>query len=176
MPRKATTKPGPPKGHMPDFGGVPGELVDAAGLPAGVVWGAKLRKSPYDPLLLQLAEAGAGKVLRFGDARARASVITRARKLGLRVTCGEAGGALFVRLDGRGEDDVRATRRDHIRTGLKVSGGATPMALTKLLRDKGDTTVDVNRVESILGQMLRAGEVIRQEGGVWRLPPARRAA
>jgi hypothetical protein len=178
MPRKTSaSKPGPQKGHVPDFSGVPGELVDAAVVPADVIWGHKARKSPYDPLLLQLAEAGAGKVLRFSEPKAKSSIPARAKKLGLRVTCGEAGGgALFVRFDGRVEDDKRETRREILKGALKVTVGASVMALTQVLRDKGDTTVDANIVGAILMQMLKAGEVIQQEGGTWRLNPARRTA
>ena len=113
--KTVANKPGPaPKGRRPDMTGVPGVLVDAQLAPVEIVWGNRLRKSPYDPLLHQLAEAGAGKFLKFPDTRARVSVIARARKLGLKVTCGEQAGALYVRFDGRVEDDVKATRRTHL--------------------------------------------------------------
>lgn len=175
--KKMAKDPGPaPKGRMPNMAGVPGELVDEAALPAGVAWGSKTRISPYDPLLRQLAEAGPGKALKFGDTRARTSINVRAKKLGLRVTCGEAGGALFVRFEGRVDDNKRETRREIIRGALKITVGATAMALTNTLREKGDASVDVNIVEAILAQMAKAGEVVQQDSGGWRLNPMRRVA
>lgn len=163
------------KRARPDFSGVPGELVDASVLPAGLHWGTKLRGSPYDGLLRQLAEAGTGKVLKFGNPKARVSVNVRARKLGMRVTCAEADGVLFVRFGGSAGEDLKGSRRERIRGVLKVSAGATPFHVAKVLRDKGDEHADAQIVEAILTQMARAGEVVRGEGDQWRLNPRQRA-
>ncbi|MCU1328340.1 MAG: hypothetical protein JWN34_3710, partial [Bryobacterales bacterium] len=52
--------PSPTKGIKPVFTGVPGALIDS--IPEDVVFGErKMKTSPYDPLLLQLKAAGAGK-------------------------------------------------------------------------------------------------------------------
>ena len=64
--------PAPAKGIRPNVTGVAGFLVDEA--PVGIEFGARKRTSPYDPLLIQLREAGPGKFLKFADLRARGSV------------------------------------------------------------------------------------------------------
>jgi hypothetical protein len=169
-------KPGPKKGHVPDFSGVPGELVAADAVPAGIHWGTKLRGSPYDPLLKELAEAGAGKMLKFGNARARTSIVLRARKLGLKVVCGEDGGALYVKFVGREGDDLANARREKIRQALKIVVGITLSKLLLHLRDKGDVTIDAPTLQLILSQMMRAGEIIHADGDQWRLNPMRKVA
>ena len=163
---KKIARPAP--GVRPDITGVPGELVPLAGL--DLHFGKSLRTSPYDPLLEQLDKAGPGNALRFGDLRARVSVVARAKKLGLHVSFAVSGNTLYVRLDGRAADDKHATRREQIKAALKF-GPLAAMKLTALLREKGDATVDASLVENILGQMMRAGEVVHQEGGAWALAP-----
>jgi hypothetical protein len=165
-----TTKRG-----RPDFSGVPGELVDAAVVPAGLHFGTKLRGSPYDGLLKQLADAGAGKMLKFGDPKARVSINVRARKLGLKVSCAEDGNVLWVRFDGRADDDVKASRREKILGVLKF-GPNTAIRLAHVLREKGDENVDASLVEAICVQVARSGEILRQEGGTWALNPRHKAA
>lgn len=165
-----TKKPGPKKGTMPDMSGVPGELVSDSTLPEDIHWGAKRRMSPYDGPLKALADAGPGKVLRFGELKARLSVPARAKKLGLRIECGEKDGVLYVRYLGHVEDDVKASRRSEILGALKF-GPATAMKLANLLRMKGDSVVDAQLVEAILVQLARTGEVVTREGGEYGLNP-----
>ena len=99
-PKKGTmpnNKMGPKKGTMPNLAGVPGQLVDDA--PPDILFGPrKTKTSPYDPLLLQLQKAGAGKFLRFEDLRARPSLTARAKKLNIKILFGEQGSTLWVTL------------------------------------------------------------------------------
>lgn len=167
---------GSKKGKPIDFSGTPGGLVDAGEEPQGVAWGGKTRKSPYDALLRQLEAAGEGKRLLFRDVKARTSVAVRARKLGIKVLIGEdSAGQLWVKLAAAADDPVGAVRREKILGCLKF-GASDAIHLAVALREKGDLTVDGETVNAILGQMARSGEVIAQEGGKYRLNPARKAA
>jgi hypothetical protein len=148
--------------------GVPGEIVSVDGLQ--LVFGPRARQSPYDPLLQQLVDAGPGRALKFGDARARVALTSRAKKMGLRISFAISGDSLYVRLDGGVTEDVKATRRGRIKEALKF-GTQTAMHITNHLREKGDSSIDVNLTESILLQMLRTGDLIRQEDGRWKLNP-----
>lgn len=172
MAKAAVSPLAPKKGRRPDFTGVPGEIVSLDGL-GDLHWGNKLRGSPYDALLYQLAAAGQGKALKFGDERARASITVRARKKGYKVSFAVQGGALYVRFDGRVDDDVKARRREQILGALKFGPSAAPK-LASILRGKGDEIVDGQMVVAILVQMQRDGHVIRQEGDNWALNTARR--
>jgi len=134
-----------------------------------------LRGSPYDALLEQLAAAGPGKGLKFGDVKARASVTVRARKKGMRVSFAVAGDVLYVRFDGRVEDDVHGGRRAAILTALR-RGPANPITLAVILRANGDANLDGETVVVILAQMARTGEVVRGEGDRWALNPVKKAA
>lgn len=160
----------------PDFSGVVGELLTSdLGLP--LIWGNKLRVSPYDAQLDQLVEATEtakkqGKpqpVLKFGQLKARASLCVRARKKNLRISIAEYGGALYVRVDGHLDDKIRETRRLRILGALKQFGVQSATAISVKLREEGDTAADGGIVNAILGQMLKSGDVIQQEGGLWRL-------
>jgi hypothetical protein len=154
----------------PDFTGVPGALVALEGL-GGLVFGKHLRTSPYDPLLDQLLAAGSGKALKFGDVKAKASLLLRAKKKGLRVSFAEDGaGALYVRIDGSATEDLRGVRREQIQSALKL-GPLSAIKLAVKLRESGDTSVDGQMVEAILGQMQREGVVIKRESGDWIASP-----
>ena len=156
--------------RVPDFTGVPGQLASSDEI-AGLEFGAKLRKSPYDALLDQLAIAPKGSALKFGDLKCRPSIYSRARKKGLRISFAERGGALFVRFDGRDDDDVRATtRRAAILAALKL-GPMSHVKITNKLRDAGDSVLDAAATDAILHQMFKVGQVLRQEGGNWALNP-----
>lgn len=174
--------PAPRKGVRPMLDGVPGEIVSLDGL--NLVFGHRLRVSPYDTLLDQLAEATDKAVeakqprpgLKFGNIRAKASVYSRAKRKGLLVSFAEVGQALYVRLDGHVEENARETRRGKIRTLLASGQALTHQAIAVKLRESGDATVDAPLVDAILAQMMKAGEVIRQESGAWKLNPARAKA
>lgn len=173
--------PAPRKGVRPSMDGVPGELISLEGL--NLVFGHRLRISPYDVLLDQLAASTDKAVeekqprpgLKFGDVRAKASVYTRAKKKGLLVSFAEVGRVLYVRLDGRADDHAKETRRGSIRKLLANGVALTHVAIAARLREAGDASVDAQLVDAILAQMLKAGDVIRQDGGAWKLNPARKA-
>lgn len=171
---KETVAVKPQSKRIPNFSGVSGELIPAD--PALLlVFGNRCRISPYDGLLDQLAEktngGGAGGfLLRFGDTRARAAVQVRARKKGLRISFAESGGSLFVRLDGSASKDLHETRREAIKHILRTQP-MTAMRLAAKMRDSGDPAATGPLVESILLQMLKAAEVVRQEGDTWALNP-----
>jgi hypothetical protein len=164
-------KPGPKKGQRIDFRGVPGEMVST---PTDLEFSAVKRKeSPYDPLLIQLSKAGPGHVLKFGDLKARTSVTVRAKKKGFRVSFAERDGVLFVRFDGSAEGDQQNTRKVKILEVLKTG----PMSYLKVcnrLRDAGDTLIDGPLAELLLMQMLKAGQVVKQEGGAYGLSPVKK--
>jgi hypothetical protein len=151
----------------PDFTGQKGELVSAEGF-AALHWGGRLKTSPYDALLDQLAAAGAGMLLKFGSVKAKASVYSRAKKKGMRVSFAEQQGTLFVRYDGSAAEDLGQSRRGAIRKQLARG----PVALHKLagaLREAGDPTLDSPTLSAILGQMVKAGEVVAREGNEYGL-------
>jgi hypothetical protein len=156
-----------------NFSGVPGEIVAVTEMPSMLIFGRKpCRLSPYDPLLKQLAESGAGKILRFGDAKCRTSIGVRARRLGLRVSCAEDDKRqLWVRFDGRIEEVLKSTRREKILTALK-SGPMNKFSVAARLREQGDGTFDAVFAEVILSGLVKTGEVIRREGDTWALNPA----
>ena len=140
-----------------------------------LVFGNQGRKSPYDPLLDQLAAAQPGMALKFGDVRVRSSLYARAKKKGLRISFAESGGALYLRFDDRMDDDVKAGRRKEILMALMV-GPATSAKIAVVMRDKGDRNVDGALVEVSCAQMQRAGELVKMECGAWALNLAKKAA
>ena len=157
-------------GVRPDVHGVPGEL---APLPSDLLFGSRLRQSPYDGLLQQLKAAtlawkdtepcvGAQPGLVFGEMRARTSLAVRAKKLGLRISFAEKGAKLYVRLDGVEGDQTRHIRHARIVAAL-TNAPHSLAAITKKLRERGDTLVDMQMTEAILGGMAKTGEVIRRE-------------
>lgn len=155
----------PEKRARPNFAGVPGELIAADGL--DLVFGSRLKVSPYDALLEKLA-AAPGMFLRFPDPRAKASVYLRAKKKGFRLSYAEKEGLLFVRFDGRVDDDVRAKRRLEIMEVLKL-GPSSPIPLANKLRERGDAGVQAGDVETICLQLIKTGELVRQEGNTFAL-------
>jgi hypothetical protein len=167
---------GPQKGVKPNCDGVPGEIVDLAEVGPAAIWGRKNTKvSPYDLPLAQLAEAGPGKVLKFGDPRAWSSVGVRAKKLGFRVSRAVVDGKLFVRFDGRLDDDLRAARREKIIGCLRRQPGMTTHQVNIAVRDSGDTTFDAVLAELYLTQLVKTGDAIKRDGGTWALNPMRPA-
>jgi hypothetical protein len=153
----------PTKGVKPKFDGVIGALVTEA--PDGVLFGQKLRQSPYDPLLKQLRDAGAGKFLRFESLRAKPSIAARAKKLGIRVLFGEQGDVLWVtlaaadlRTDGAAEQPTRKTNSDLVLEGLDAKRD-TAGALTTWLRSNGAPGIGISQVDELLRQLARAGKI-----------------
>jgi hypothetical protein len=166
------TKTETKKRARPNFAGVAGELLPQA--PEGLVFG-RMKASPYDALLDQLAAAPRAAALKFGDVKARSSVALRAKKKGLRVSFNASTGVLYVRFDGRVDDDVRQDRRDKIRGLLGKLGPLTSIKMANRLRENGDATIDAATAETILLQMMRAGDLVRQEGGAFGLAPGKKA-
>ena len=148
--------------------GVPGEIISLEGLT--LVWGGRKKVSPYDTLLNQLVAAGVGKGLKFSDERAKASVWARAKRLGLRVSYAVDGKDLYVRLDGRIDDDLKGSRRARILEALK-NGPRSAGELLNSIREKGDATIDLPTVEAILSQMVRGGDLVKQDGGKYGKGP-----
>jgi hypothetical protein len=159
-------KIGKQPGHAPDMKGTPGTFLEA--IPAGIVFAPKGRISPYDALLIKLRDAcegpraaGAPKPgLVFDDAKAQTSLYVRAKKMG----------KLYVRYDGRIGDDDKTKRRAAILNLLARSPGPMKyIAITNQLRAAGDELLEAGLVDSILVQLMKSGEVIRIEGGAWKL-------
>lgn len=165
---------GKPKGIKPDFTGVPGELVPIDGLQLSFGRGGRI--SPYDALLIKLSESAKGNALKFASVRAKASVAVRSKKLGFRVSFAELGGALYVRYEGRIDEDIRAQRRTAITAVLKKHGPQSSIAISTLLRGAGDTSLNAGDIELIVLQMLKDGTVLRQEGNMWALNPRAKVA
>lgn len=166
----------PPSRKKPDMTGVPGEVVSLEGLELS--FGFK-KASPYDALLLGLVDSPdrAKQALKFNNPRCRPSVYSRARKLGIRVTFAERDGVLYVRVDGRLDEDIRAKRRSAIVAALRAKGCTlTHIKLTNILRDAGDESLDAASVDAILHQMLRTGQIVRGEGATWAVNPAYKGA
>lgn len=154
-----------------DFTGTPGKMVDASQLD-GLVFGGRAKVSPYDKLLTELKEATpkppSKVVLEFESLKARASVYARAKKLEMRVSFAELGGKLYVRYEGDLGEDVIAKRRQAIldnMSGIPVSYIEMKNKLVAL----GDVSVTAAEVDIILVQLMKAGKVVRQDGGKWRL-------
>jgi hypothetical protein len=162
-----TAAPKPATRKAPDFSGVAGKLVEA---PTDLHFGARAgRGSPYDALLEQLA-ASKGKVLEFGDTRARPSVYARAKKLGLRVLFAESGNTLYVKFGGWAPDSerwkalVRAAIREVVTTQPR-----NEIQIAVALRATGVNDVDAGTVGAILKQMEQSGDVQRQRDGSWAM-------
>lgn len=144
----------------PDFTGVPGEFCKPDGL--NLVFGKKLRGSPYDGLLLELAKR-TGELLVFGDIKARASIYARAKKLQMALEYAESGGKLYVRFAGLLPDhpDFKSQRRDRIMAALP----GTPIQVARAIGD-GLTAQDV---EIHLRQAQRDKLVtMDSHTGVWK--------
>jgi hypothetical protein len=157
----------PTKGVRPNFDGVDGIMLAARDVPSAVMFGSSGRKSPYDAKLRQLVEAGDSSVLCFGDTRARASVWSRAKKLGIKIECGEHANKLYVRLlkASAAPDapsvktavvaDVKVRNRSAILDALRRSI-TTPEAIAADLRTKGHN-LDAPIVRSMLKSMQSDG-------------------
>lgn len=161
-------KAAPAATKRPDFNGVPGKLVAA---PEGLQFGPKGRHSPYDSLLQQLATAKS-QVLEFGDARAKASVYSRATKLGMKVEFAERGVALYVRFGGWKPDSEqwRKLARVAILEAIKTQPRMV-IQVTNAVRATGLNDVDAGTIDAILKQMEQEGTVARQRDGSWALKP-----
>jgi hypothetical protein len=152
--------------------GVPGELVDIA--PADILFGERrLKTSPYDPLLLQLKNAGAGKFLKFGDLRCRPSLTVRAKKLGLKILFGEQGQTLWVTLAKADLDAVggpiepqpaRPAMTDLV---LKALGAKRNTAgeIVSWMRSNGATGIGITQVDGLLSNLARAGKIKLRRSG-----------
>lgn len=173
----------PTKGIRPNTAGVAGALVSIAEI--ALEFGRSTKNSPYDALLDELATAtdAANEKnqprpgLRFDDARAKPSIYARAKKKGLRVVFAiGADGALYVRMEGRDTDQVKAQRRDAIRKMLVPGTALTYIQIANKLRADGDAMIDAATVDAIMLQLMKAGDVIRQDGGAWKSAPLRKVS
>lgn len=156
--------PASKKGRRIDFSGVPGELVD---LPGGLTF-SKTKISRYDALLEQLAVAGAGRVLKFGALKARASVHVRAKKLGMQVLCAELDGCLYFKFAGWAPDSERA--KQMVRAKILEVLGTNPRTEIQVaveLRKQGLTDMDAATAGAVLKQMEQLGQTSRKSDGTW---------
>lgn len=169
----------PTKGVKPNMTGVPGEFVTLNALPFEA-WQRSSKVSPYDTLLDDLRkrteEAKANgdaslPGLRFADPRAKASLYARGKRKGLQVGFAIFDGALYVRIDGvtRAVEDIKEKRRAQIRKLLEKGVTFNTGQICTKLREGGDSTLDFGTLDLILTQMVRAREVVKQEGGTWKL-------
>jgi len=183
---KTTKKPGPSKGTRPNFNGVPGCIVASDALPEGLDFAAKrARISPYDGLLEKLLEAPKNSALKFGDLRARASIIIRARKKGLRVVFAERGSELYVRIDGfiDSNDKAKATLKnaapatlpskpsDQIEQAVlraMAVGFSNPQTIADHARKNGTIIIGVAPIQSALIRMEING-LVRRDGSQWKM-------
>jgi hypothetical protein len=178
MAKSALVKDTSAKRGVPDTRGTPGVMLER--LPEDVVFGPKGRVSPYDSLLIKLRDASESPrspetpkpCLMFEGVKAQAAVAVRARKIGIRVSFAVLSGKLYVRFDGRISDDDKSKRRAAILAVLAKSPGPMKyIAITNQLRAAGDELLEAGLVDAILVQLMKAGEVIRVEGGAWKLNP-----
>jgi hypothetical protein len=167
----AATKKAPEKKarKVPDFSGVPGELVKVDGVE--LTWGTRNRKSPYDALLRQLTAAEPGMALKFGSERAWASVLVRARKLNIRVEPAFADGVLYVRLapTTSNPEEERAERHAAVLRAVK-SRPMTHYEIGAWLRTNERISLDAPLIESVLRQLSAAGKVELRPDGKWYRP------
>jgi hypothetical protein len=163
-------EPAPTKGVTPNMHGVLGVLVDEA--PSTVLFGKRLNTSPYDPLLLQLQRAGAGKFLKFEDKRAKASVAARAKKLNIKILFGEEGETLWVMLatvdlSNNGHvDPVPEAKAKSLAKSLNdivleavITKRDKPGLITTWARLNGAPSVGISAVDNVLSGLLRAGKI-----------------
>ena len=155
--------------------GVPGQLVDAA--PPDILFGPrKTKTSPYDPLLLQLQKAGAGKFLRFEDLRARPSLTARAKKLNIKILFGEQGSTLWVTL-AKAElshnshvEELPAPKArplpEIVLDGIVLGQKDTPGLIVSFARRHGAPDVTLNAIDRVIAELARAGKI--------KLKPVRR--
>lgn len=103
MPKPAVRRGGP--GYKPPV------RADLVPLAPEIVWEQAGRKSAYDDLLRRLLDAPATHGLRFAERRCRATVLARAKKLGLRILLAECGDNLWVKLVGLTKEAVQTAAR-----------------------------------------------------------------
>jgi hypothetical protein len=169
----------PEKGVKPSFAGVAGILVDEA--PEGIEFGARKqsRLSPYDPLLVQLKAAGAGKFLKFSDLRCRPSIMARSKKLGIKVLFGEQGNTLYVtlataELEVSGIVEPQPPKPSNSDLVLRAISEKRrkPGEILTWLRSNGVAGIGITQVDGLLINLLRAGKVRRSgedDSQVWSL-------
>jgi hypothetical protein len=156
------------KGTKLNLAGVAGMLVDSA--PSDVLFGARrLKTSPYDPLLIQLSKAGAGKFLRFDDIRAKTSLTARAKKLNIKVLFGEQGNTLWVTL-AKAEMETegvvapaKATEKlsmsDLALRAITEGNRHTAGEILTWMRSNGGDGLGITQVDRILIDLARAGKI-----------------
>lgn len=164
--------------RKPDFTGTPGILTTEV---QGLKFGYRVRTSPYDSLLEMLVKStedwdtgrrsGPRPVLKFGDIKAKPSLYARSKKLLIRVAFAETADGLYVRYEGRVDEESREKRRVSILAILKPGTAFSYIEIANKLRAQGDTTVDAGTVDAIMLQLMKAGKVVRQDGGAWRIKP-----
>jgi hypothetical protein len=136
-----------------------------------VKFGRSLRGSPYDPLLIQLRTAGAGKFLRFADRRARTSITARAKKLNIKVMFGEQGESLWVTLaavemksNGHVEEQpARPSNGDLAIAAINAKRHTVGEILT-WMRSNGADGLGITQVDGLIRNLARAGK-IKLKGG-----------
>lgn len=162
-------------GIKPTFEGVPGELLNEA--PEGLTFGEKkLRKSPYDPLLIQLRDAGPGKYLKFGDLRARVSLLARSKKLGIRLLFGEQDNTLWVTLakaelttEGKSEESPRKTLADVVMDAIRQKRTTAGEILTFVRSAGAAGGVGLTQIDGVLAALRRQFKVkLKSQDGVDR--------
>ena len=176
MPRKANPKTEQPTSWQDRLTGTSGAFLTE--LPADIEFKAPGRISPYDKLLMQLEKAhneprppGAQRPgLVFDHVKAQTAVVARAKKLGYRVLFAEKAGKLYVQFAGLLADDPKLKRREAILAVLaKAPAPLKYIEITNRLRAGGDELLEAAAVDAILVQMMRAGDVLRVDGGAWRI-------
>jgi hypothetical protein len=150
----------PKKGEIPNTQGVPGTLVSLDSLPEGVIFGAR-KESPYDKLLLQLKNAKEGFVLKFEDVRCKASIISRAHKLQIKIHLAIQENNLFVKIkpDKEQEEiDLRTLNETLVLQAIKM-GHSTPEIIAKYIRENGKPSMDSTMVQMTVKRLIEKGSV-----------------
>lgn len=93
----------------------------------------------------------------------------RAKKLRFLVSFAEAKGCLYVRFEGHADQATTDARRANIKEILRKEPGIGYLKITTRLRDLGDTGAAGAEVDVLLNKMMKDGDIIRQEGNLWRL-------
>ena len=167
---KAEKAENPQKKKRGPFTGVPGTLVPLQGLELDFST-KKLRVSPYDALLAELAAAPKENALLFNDLKARNSIGLRAEKKGMIVAFAEKDGMLYVRYMGRTDEQASGQRRGAVLRLLRQLGPITYIKLTNRLREEGDAIADAPMVECILQAACKTREALKQDRGMYKANP-----
>lgn len=152
---------GPTKGVRPSFIGVSGCLMDSA--PKEIMFGQKRGgRSPYDALLKQLKAAGPGAALKFDDVRCRSSIVARSRKLNMKVTFGQQGETLWVKLD-KSDQSWIEEKPDAKKNAMILQAIAakrhTAGEMVSWLRSNGAPGIGITEVDVCLGNLSRDGKI-----------------